>query len=138
MTLVPALLTLYPHANPMRDFIVQDDGSGPHITYWDEALGPQPTQAQIDAADAQPSVATPSQVFSQDLIAQFTVADYTMIKAAIASNDAMALMWAQMQAQKDPMIVTNARFVAGWAALVQVLGQSRMTAIALALGATIS
>src|ERR1035437_4538669 len=57
-----------------------------------------------------PSVApsAPSaQVLSQDLMAQLTVADYTTIKAALATSDAMALMLAQMQAQRDPMIVTN-------------------------------
>ena len=81
--------------------------------------------------------APPAQVLSQDLMAQLTVADYTTIKAALATSDAMALMWAQMQAQRDPMIVTNARFLAGWAALVQVLGQPRMTAIAAALNVVI-
>jgi hypothetical protein len=47
------------------------------------------------------------------------------------------LLWASLQAQKDPMVVTNARFLAGWSALVQVLGAPRMTAIATALGVTI-
>jgi hypothetical protein len=32
------------------------------------------------------------------------------------------------------MVVQNARFQAGWAALVQVLGQPRMSTIATALG----
>jgi len=35
--------------------------------------------------------------------------------------------------QRDPMVVQNARFQAGWAALVQVLGQPRMSTIATAL-----
>jgi hypothetical protein len=35
------------------------------------------------------------------------------------------------------MVVQNARFQAGWAALVQVLGQPRMSTIATALGLTI-
>jgi len=38
-----------------------------------------------------------------------------------------------MLAQRDPMVVTNARFQAGWAALIQVLGQPLGT-IATALG----
>lgn len=51
MTLAEALMSLYPGANPNRDFRVDDNGAGPFIAYWDEAkLGPRPTQAQIDAA----------------------------------------------------------------------------------------
>jgi hypothetical protein len=82
--------------------------------------------------------APPQTVLSQDLMAQITVADYSAIMAAIAATPALGLLWSQMQAQKDPMLVTNTRFLAGWAALVQVLGQPRMTAIATALGVTIT
>jgi hypothetical protein len=35
-------------------------------------------------------------------------------------------------------MVTNARFQAGWSALITVLGAARMTAIATALGVTIT
>src|ERR1700682_6320840 len=65
-------------------------------------------------------------VLSQDLMAQFTVGDYTAIVAAVAATPAFGLLWVSLQAQKDPMIIANARFKAGWAALVQVLGQPRM------------
>ena len=45
-----ALATLYPDASPLRDYVMADSGFGPQITYWDTAtLGPQPTQAQLDA-----------------------------------------------------------------------------------------
>lgn len=47
------LKTLYPTA-PDGAWELQDnsDGQGPFISYWDEAaLGPQPSQATIDAAD---------------------------------------------------------------------------------------
>jgi hypothetical protein len=81
--------------------------------------------------------APPAQILSQDLMAQFTTADATAIQAAVAGNVQFWLLWQAMTAQKDPMIVTNARFLAGWAALVTVLGQPRMTAIAAALGVTI-
>ena|ERR1700694_5548789 len=80
----------------------------------------------------------PQTVFSQDLMAQFTVDDAAKIQAAISGNVQFWLLWSAMQAQKDPMIVTNARFKAGWAALVQVLGAPRMTAIATALGVAIT
>lgn len=79
----------------------------------------------------------PPSVLSQDLMAQFTAADAAAIQVAVASNAQFWLLWSAMQAQKDPMMVTNARFLAGWAALVQVLGQPRMTAIATALNVTI-
>jgi hypothetical protein len=46
-------------------------------------------------------------------------------------------LWSAMQAQSAPMVVSKARFQAGWAALVQVLGSKRMTEIATALGVTI-
>jgi hypothetical protein len=43
---------LYPNADPLRDYRVQDDGAGPYIAEWDEAkLGPRPTQEELDAVD---------------------------------------------------------------------------------------
>jgi hypothetical protein len=46
-------------------------------------------------------------------------------------------LWSAMQAQSAPMVVSNARFQAGWAALVQVLGAARMAEISGALGVSI-
>lgn len=80
----------------------------------------------------------PSQVLSQDIMAQFTAADATLIQAAVNGNAQFWLLWSAMQAQSDPMIVTNARFLAGWSALTQVLGAARMAAIATALGITVA
>lgn len=87
---------------------------------------------------APPVVPTPQTVLSQDLMAQFTAADAAAIQTAVAANVNFWLLWQAMAAQKDPMIVTNARFLAGWSALVQVLGQPRMTAIATALNVTVA
>lgn len=43
---------LYPNANALRDYRVQDDGSGPYIAHWNsELLGPQPDQAALEAAE---------------------------------------------------------------------------------------
>lgn len=101
----------------------------------------QPGYASEQLADNDPAVITflnpPQSILSQDLMAQFTAADATAIQVAVAANVQFWLLWSAMQAQKDPMIVTNARFLTGWNALVQVLGQPRMTAIAAALGVTI-
>jgi hypothetical protein len=85
-----------------------------------------------------PPAPLPQSVLSQDLMAQFSVADYTAIMTAVSANPALGLLWASLQAQRDPMIVTNARFQAGWSALITVLGAARMSAIATALGVTIS
>lgn len=79
----------------------------------------------------------PAQILSQDLMAQFTTDDLTKIKAAVEGNIQFWGLWSAMQAQKDPMVVTNARFLAGWGALTQVLGKSRMDAIAQELGVTV-
>ncbi len=79
----------------------------------------------------------PQTVVPQDLMAQFTADDAAKIQVAIAGNVQFWLLWSAMQAQRDPMIVTNARFLAGWNALVQVLGASRMAAIATSLGVAV-
>ena len=50
VSLHDVLVALYPAANPVKDWLVQDDGAGPRIVQWTNALGAQPTQADIDAA----------------------------------------------------------------------------------------
>jgi hypothetical protein len=77
--------------------------------------------------------AAPEQLLSQDLMAKFTADDAAKIQAAVASNAGFWLLWSAMQAQKDPMTVSNPRFQAGWSALKQVLGDDRMAEIATAL-----
>ena len=68
---------------------------------------------------------------------ELTATDITTIQTAIGGNASLALLWYSLLAQRDPMVVTNARFQSGWSALVQVLGQPRMTAIATALNITV-
>jgi hypothetical protein len=82
-------------------------------------------------------ITNPPSVLSQELMAQFTADDAGLIRTAVNSNSQFWLLWSALQAQKDPMLVTNARFLTGWAALIQVLGQERMTQIATALKVTI-
>lgn len=43
---------IYPNARPFADFVVSDVGAGPSITYWNPAIGVQPSQAELDAATA--------------------------------------------------------------------------------------
>ncbi len=48
-----ALAQLYPDADHLRDFRIEDrgDGEGPTLTHWDETkLGPQPTTDKIEKA----------------------------------------------------------------------------------------
>lgn len=135
---VLAVQRLRPGTEPMIDFKASDEGKGPFISAWMRADLAQPTAAEIEAVDTDALLTAPQSVLPQDLMAQFTADDAAKIQAAVAGNAQFWLLWSAMQAQKDPMVVTNARFVSGWNALVQVLGQARMTAIATALGVTIS
>jgi hypothetical protein len=80
----------------------------------------------------------PPTILSEDLMALFTTDDATKIQAAINGNVQFWLLWSAMQAQSEPMIVTNPRFLQGWEALVTVLGADRMAAIATALSVTIN
>jgi hypothetical protein len=102
---------------------------------WLDSVQKKPTEAEIAAYVP---AAAQQTVLSQDLMAQFTAADAALIQTAIASNAQFWLLWSALQAQRDPMLVTSARFKAGWAALVQVLGAPRMATIATALGVTIT
>lgn len=85
----------------------------------------------------EPPAALPQSILPQDLMAQFTADDAAKIQVAIAANPTFWLLWSAMQAQRDPMFVTNDRFLQGWSSLITVLGQARMDAIANALGVTV-
>lgn len=48
--------SLYPTADPFKDFCVRDDadGRGPKVTYWDTSkLGPMPELAVLESAGVQ-------------------------------------------------------------------------------------
>jgi hypothetical protein len=51
MQIIPALLYLYPNANPLADFIVKDDsdGKGAYIAQWN-LIAPKPTSIQLQTA----------------------------------------------------------------------------------------
>ena len=86
-----------------------------------------------------PPAPAPQTFLPQDLMAQFTPADMTKIMGAVTADATgqTALLWYAMVANRDPMVVTNARVKQGWQALVSVLGTDRTNAIAAALGVTI-
>jgi hypothetical protein len=119
------------------DFELAVTDGAPFISVWNRTDVAQPTQAEIEAVDTDALLA-PKTVLAQDLMAQFTADDAAKIQSAIAGNVSFWLLWSALQAQKDPMVIANARFRSGWAALVQVLGASRMAAIATALGIAIA
>lgn len=48
MTLAEVLLQLFPAADPLRDYVVQDDGRGAYIAAW-HLSEPRPTVAELAA-----------------------------------------------------------------------------------------
>lgn len=50
VALAQTIQHLYPASVPLRDWVCSNDGAGDRISFWSPALGPQPTQAAIDAA----------------------------------------------------------------------------------------
>jgi len=56
VTLAQILAYLYQSARPIIDYSVSDSGNGQEISFWDEGvLGPQPSQATIDATATDPA-----------------------------------------------------------------------------------
>lgn len=53
--LAPILRWLYPTADPMRDWQIDDssDGTGPRIVRWNSTLGQQPTRDEVMAKEPQ-------------------------------------------------------------------------------------
>jgi hypothetical protein len=107
------------------------------ISVWNRTDVTAPTAAEIEAVDTDALLAARQQVLPQDLMAQFSADDAAKIQAAIAGSIPLWLLWSAMIAQRDPMLTGNTRFKAGWSALVTVLGQDRMNAIAASLGVTV-
>lgn len=124
------------------DYTLSDkgDGNGPYISSWTTTKFSQPTMAQLQAVDTDALSAAMASFLPQDLFAQFTPADMVKITAAVAGDTTgqVQLLWYSLTAQKDRMVVGNARVKAGWAILVSVLGADRMNAIASALGVTVT
>ena len=48
MVLSEILKLKFPAINLVSQVRIQDDGQGPYIAKWDDSLGPQPDQAQLD------------------------------------------------------------------------------------------
>ncbi len=110
VTLSDAIQVLYPSARPdtgagARDYTIADDGTGPRIAFWAPALGPQPTQAQIDAVtqaqvDAAKAVkrrATAAELFVRDdgdgqilrAVVLTLVDEINLLRQRLAAQDAV-------------------------------------------------
>ena len=48
MKLNEILILKYPNVNFRKEIILQDDGNGTYIKYWDPSLGSIPSQEQLD------------------------------------------------------------------------------------------
>lgn len=92
MSLAENLLALYPGANPTRDFMVQDDGNGPYLAYWNEGtLGPRPDTDNLPA----PVTPTPTEVTPrQARLALHSAGLLDQVQAAVdAAGGATKISW---------------------------------------------
>lgn len=86
VTLADALSVLYPAAEPLRDYTLVDDGTGPRIVAWN-LPAPQPTQAELDAVTEQQVVAVRVGKRRQEAgIAAATAADGTSVANRAAES----------------------------------------------------
>ena len=91
MTYLPRILvSLYPNAVPLDDFVLQDDsdGNGPYIKAWNaEKLGPAPTAETIASALAapEPAAAVPAIVSDRQFFQQLALMGIISEKEALAA-----------------------------------------------------
>lgn len=78
--LAEAIRALFPRATPGVDYIVMDDGTGAVLAQW-RLPGPQPTQAQLDAAPIPLNTQIRADADFQALIAALDTATPAQIKA---------------------------------------------------------
>ncbi len=115
VTLVhPRLRVLYPAADPMRDWMVEATPTGERIAYWSDALGPQPSDADLLAvpeADAL-RLSIPPVTRRQMLTALHRAGLLTTIKAAVAASGDPELQIAFDESQEfqraNPFLATMA------------------------------
>lgn len=126
MILSIAIQQLFPNADPIHDYIIQDDGSGPYIAQWN-LPDPEPTPAELDAAWADFEAGQPA----RDLLIQQQVdaaaftdlpewAAYTTSEAVAAIRNAIfaGASLATVNAQIDALPATIAGMKTGLKAVV--------------------
>ena len=111
MHVASALLFLFPDADPLRDYRVQDDGKGAYIAVWNLA-NPQPTPRQLQAAsDAVDAARSQADSEAQALrtqvrnVAQSTVGVViTNLESAQVRSLLAVLLWKAGAIDKDGKI----------------------------------
>lgn len=100
VTTAEALLVLFPAAEPGVDWQVTDpgDGSGESITFWDPALGTEPTPAQLAAVTEQ-QVIDAKKALEPDL---YDLSD--RLPQMITDHDTYLALVTPTQNQKDRQI----------------------------------
>jgi hypothetical protein len=109
---------------------------GPLVAVASDTAGPDWTwDGSSFIAPEIPMDIRPPSFLARDFFALLSVSDFVAIRNAVASNDALGLLWASLQAQGEaPISSTAERFLAGWGGLKQALPADRVNAIATALG----
>lgn len=90
MNIANALARLFPNADPLRDYTLQDDGSGAQIAVWNLAAA-QPTPAQLVAASnaydaAQAQAASEAGALRSQVVTQANSAVGIVITALTAAQ----------------------------------------------------
>lgn len=117
VSLSDIILYLYPSADlsPFGNVQLADDGNGPYISRWDNALGSQPTQAQLDSA-----LLPVSKIVQKQAIAS---SRYTAETAGITVNGAIirtdresqaTLTGAWVVVQQNPIALIDWKAETGW------------------------
>jgi hypothetical protein len=89
MNLSHALAQLFPQANPLRDYTIQDDGDGPYIAAWHLAQA-QPTLAELQAAsDAYDTAQAQADADAQALRTQVIAVAQSAVGVVITSLTAV-------------------------------------------------
>ena len=73
MSLATAIIYLYPEADPLRDFRVENGGSGGRLVYWDTGkLGFQPSAKTLETASADAEAEHAATQYQRDREAAYT------------------------------------------------------------------
>lgn len=102
MNLVDILKIKYPSADFAFKLIVQDNGEGQYIAQWDNTLGEQPTQEQIDSWQQDSTVQqqytfNQNKITNQSIYDQLDAIDAKSIRA-LRTNDTVRLTALETQA----------------------------------------
>jgi hypothetical protein len=109
-----ALMQLFPQADPIRDFQVEDkgDGEGPTLSFWDEAkLGVQPTSKDIENAVQDFKRAQPHREMRVKVQAGIEPIDFmqAVLESKLGNEAPMKALLEKYQAFKDSSAMESER-----------------------------